>query len=303
MIEAVSEGDTKSAYPQIGYLATGEALLGVINACVPLLKPVFSKMRKSITKKDKCDNVSDDDRRNNITRSGSIPIMLHIRHEWSRSLGKYTSSDEGPWSLDIQDDNRPRNAPERSSREPKVERVMGTKVPEIYVRKAVDVEGHSMQYPTSTQGGAQLKIILVGTIIDAGSMAQVLCLIVEDFSLLTRLGHACVRALRLLKDDKATELSGPNNEAVETEDDVTIARDHSTSGVPEDHPPLFTSKPLHIATSAVFLLLTVLTLQFLGLAHASKVSKTPPRLQSPGAAHTSSPLPSPSLTATATSTP
>ena len=28
-------------------------------------------------------------------------------------------------------------------------------------------------------------------VIDAGSMAQVLCLIVEDFSLLTRLGHAC----------------------------------------------------------------------------------------------------------------
>ena len=152
MIEAVSGGDTKSAYPQVGYLATGEALLSVINACVPLLKPVFSKMRKSTTKKDKCDNVNNADRRNGITRLGSIPIMLRIRQVWSRSLGKKTSSDEEPWSLDIQDDNRPRTAPERPSREPKVNRVMGTKMLEIYVRKDVDVENQSLQYPTSAQG-------------------------------------------------------------------------------------------------------------------------------------------------------
>lgn len=43
--------------------------------------------------------------------------------------------------------------------------------------------------------------------------AGLLCLIVEEVSLLTRLGHACVNAGLLQKDDKATELLDPNHDA------------------------------------------------------------------------------------------
>ena len=50
------------------------------------------------------------------------------------------------------------------------------------------------------------------------------------------------------------------------------ARDHSAPGNSESHPPAFTSKFLYIAITAFLLLLlsTVLILQTLSLAHASK---------------------------------
>lgn len=109
-------------------------------------------------------------------------------------------------------------------------------------------------------------------VIDAGSMAQVLCLVVEEFSLLTRLGHAFVTrvyASPLKTDDEAKEPDESNHEAVEI-DAVTTARDHSVSSKHEELPPLFTSKPLYIAIVALLLLTTVLILQTLGLAHATK---------------------------------
>lgn len=74
-------------------------------------------------------------------------------------------------------------------------------------------------------------------VIDAGSMAQVLCLIVEEFSLLTRLGRACVPARLPNNGDKANELSDSDHEAIEIEA-LTAARDHSVSSNHKEHPPL-----------------------------------------------------------------
>ncbi len=140
MIVSYSSGNTKTPFPKVGVLATLEALVGIINACLPLLKPVFNKMRRSAPKKDKRNVGNKNDKKNNNTTSASIPIMLRVSHLWSKSLGKYTSSDEEPWPPKIHDDNSPINAADRNLREPKVNRITGMKVPEIYVRKDVDVE-------------------------------------------------------------------------------------------------------------------------------------------------------------------
>ena len=134
-----SSGDTKTAFPVIGELATIEALSGIINACLPVLAPVFSKIRRSAPKKVKHNDGNQTDQKNNTT-SGSIPILLRVSHLWSKSLGRYTSSDKEPWPPKTHDDYSPIDAEERNLREPKVNRITGMKVPEIYVRKDVDVE-------------------------------------------------------------------------------------------------------------------------------------------------------------------
>ncbi len=136
-------------------------------------------------------------------------------------------------------------------------------------------------------------------VIDAGSMAQV---IVEEFSLLTWLGHACGFAgLLYQNDEEISEYLNSNHEAVET-GSVATAPDHSASGSSKDHPPLLTSKPLYIGIVALLLFIIVLILQFL----VSPTLASPQALlflQFPGAALISSLLPSPSSTATATSIP
>ena len=137
---ANSSGDTKTAFPRVGFLATFEALIGIINACLPFLRPIFDKMRRSVPKKDKHNDGNKKSKKKNDTTSGSIPILLRVSHLWSKSLGKYTSSDEEPWPPKIQGDNSPIDAAERNLREPKVNRITGMKVPEIHVRKDVDVE-------------------------------------------------------------------------------------------------------------------------------------------------------------------
>ena len=138
--EMESGDNTNTLAHLIGSLATIEALLGIINACLPLLKPVLSKMRRNTPEKDKSDDGKCNEKENNNTTSGSIPILLRVSHLWSKSLGKYTSSDEEPWSPKVLVQISPKSAAVRSLRDPKVNRIIGMKVPEIYVRKSVNVE-------------------------------------------------------------------------------------------------------------------------------------------------------------------
>ena len=140
-VTEMESGDNKNTrYPTIGIFATIEALLGIINACLPLLKPVFGKMRRHSPGEDKSDDGKCNEKENNNTTSGSIPILLRVSHLWSKSLGKYTSSDEAPWPPKILVGISPKSTAARSLRDPKVDRIIGMKVPEIYVRKSVDVE-------------------------------------------------------------------------------------------------------------------------------------------------------------------
>lgn len=117
-------------------------------------------------------------------------------------------------------------------------------------------------------------------VIDAGSMAQVLFLIVEDFELLTRLRHT-VRPPQakpseepFLHDGEAgvSKSDNPDETAL-----VALRTVSPTLSTPtpssSNQPPLFTSKPLYIAFISFLLLITIFVLQFLGLHHAVNAAK------------------------------
>lgn len=131
MTATIVTNNAKAMYALIALLTSLEALLGVINACLPVLKPVFDRFRLVIPKRDNGTIKS--------FMSGSIPIMLRLSHPWDRSVGKSTLIDgdspspepsEGAWIKDT------------AAPTPKVERMIGMKVAEIYVRKDVDIESH-----------------------------------------------------------------------------------------------------------------------------------------------------------------
>ena len=139
LTQHISKGDRDPAYPVVGALASLEALLGIINACLPLLKPVFSKMLCCASKRRGDDGVNDKKRKENTT-SGSIPILLRISHAWSKSLGQFTAGDEGLSSPRAHDDSSLTDAAEISLRDPRLNGTIETKVPEIYICQDVDIE-------------------------------------------------------------------------------------------------------------------------------------------------------------------
>lgn len=72
-------------------LTSLEALLGVINACLPVLKPVYNKMRGTAPKSG-----NDGSGVNEILKSGTIPIFMRVSQMFSLTSrkGKFLSSDE-----------------------------------------------------------------------------------------------------------------------------------------------------------------------------------------------------------------
>lgn len=117
-------------------------------------------------------------------------------------------------------------------------------------------------------------------IIDAGSMAQVLFLIVEEYELLTRLRCAIMPPQArpaeepFLRDEEAGKIDDPDGIVLVAL--RTVGPTGSTSAPSRStHPPLFTSKPLYIAFISSLLLIFVFTLQFLGLHHAINAAKQP----------------------------
>lgn len=115
-------------------------------------------------------------------------------------------------------------------------------------------------------------------VIDAGSMAQILFLIVEDYSLLTRLRHAVMPPQPIpseqpfLNDEEASKSEDPNSRILIAT--RTVSPNPSTNPIP-NHPPLFTSKPLYIALASTLLLISIFILQILGLHHAIKAASQP----------------------------
>ena len=139
LTQHISKGDRDPAYPVIGALTSLEALLGIINACLPLLNPVFSKMLYCVSKR-RGDGGNNDEKRKENTTSGSIPILLRISHAWSKSLGQFTAGGEGMSSPRAHDDSSLTDAAESSLRDPRVKRTIETEVPEVYICQDVDVE-------------------------------------------------------------------------------------------------------------------------------------------------------------------
>ena len=125
----------KQAYSLFALLTSLETLMGVINACLPCLRPSLHRIGQLLS--------SHSNNKFSSALSGSIPIILRlsrplaayfekgsrVSEEGSRKTATVAlEAEEGKWMK------------EGVGRVPKVERVIGMKVAEIHVRSDVDVE-------------------------------------------------------------------------------------------------------------------------------------------------------------------
>ncbi|CAF9908254.1 MAG: hypothetical protein ALECFALPRED_004362 [Alectoria fallacina] len=149
----------QDTYALIAMLTSLEALLGVVNACLPVLKPIFNKMRGPPAPKTKTGSGS------GVTKSpksGTIRIFMRV----SQMLMTLTSSKSKPFSSDEEtltemtessawhgekkkdgktgaESGKEASVRTREISSPmtrKAERVMGIKASEIHVQREVDVE-------------------------------------------------------------------------------------------------------------------------------------------------------------------
>ena len=143
-------------YPNIALLASLEALLGITNACLPVLKPTFDRLRSSMLltslfEKSSRGRSSGPSGKTTLATSGSIPIKLRITRVWERGTGRgmYSSRTDGTGTavgseagwVEMKDgeEGEMRGREEVPSKQ---ERVLGQKVPgvKVMVRKDFDVE-------------------------------------------------------------------------------------------------------------------------------------------------------------------
>ena len=118
-------------------------------------------------------------------------------------------------------------------------------------------------------------------VIDAGSMAQVLFLIVEDYELLTRLRQAIMpppakpseEPFLNVSDEEAGKSGNPDERFFIAMRTVSPNASITAPTTSSNHPPLFTSKPLYAALTSSLLLISIFVLQFLGLHHAVNAAR------------------------------
>ncbi len=145
----ISLSNAQEAYAVIAMLTSLEALLGVITACLPVLKPIFNKMRGTAPKSDSGVN--------EILKSGTIPIFMRMSQIFTlvSRRDKDLSSDEETLTETSRSDDEKINhkssvengkgvsATTKEISSPvteKAARLMGIKTQEIYVRRDVEVE-------------------------------------------------------------------------------------------------------------------------------------------------------------------
>lgn len=139
---SISNGRSAQAQAEfalIALLTSLEALLGIIVACLPFLKPIVAKY--STKRSTSCKGMTE------TTKSGSIPIMMRISHMLNVSSKKHTpsksdSSMDSSWTgwYNTQVEGK---GEERGEQAPKAERVQGSKFVQIQVRRDVDVDVES----------------------------------------------------------------------------------------------------------------------------------------------------------------
>ncbi|KAF6232414.1 hypothetical protein HO173_009519 [Letharia columbiana] len=146
----IAVSNAQEAYAVIAMLTSLEALLGVINACLPVLKPIFNKMRGTAPKRGDRSGVSE------ILKSGTIPIFIRVSQMWTLTSrrGKTSSSDAtltetSGW---YGEKGNGKSGPEGgkgasvTTKEisppitQKADRVLGITTQAIHVRRDVDVE-------------------------------------------------------------------------------------------------------------------------------------------------------------------
>ena len=125
-----------NAYGVISLLTCLEAILGVITACLPVLKPVFNKVRSSLKKLNGWENTS------TSLKSDSIPISMRVSHMLECKTRKRSGKEEVDSMISMEDLRRSESRPRFTS---KAEKVVGVKVLEIHVQSDVHVDNASTQ--------------------------------------------------------------------------------------------------------------------------------------------------------------
>jgi len=119
----------QKAYSLIALLASMETLLGIISACLPMMRPIAKKL---------CDIFQKRGASTVTNTSGSIPILMRIshmvnlsstKHGWNKYASSLESSELSEKEYGV-----------RASPEFKADRVLGIRAAEIHVRKDVDIE-------------------------------------------------------------------------------------------------------------------------------------------------------------------
>ena len=126
-----SAGHTLGRFKIIPFLMCLEAILGVTTACLPVLKPVFSKFRKSI---NKLSGRKDTDK---SLMFGSIPIVMRVSQMWQSRSRKRTGREKLDSMASIEDCRRLQT---KFKSTPKAERLVGMKLSEIHVQRNIHVE-------------------------------------------------------------------------------------------------------------------------------------------------------------------
>lgn len=108
-----------------------EPTLGVITACLPVLKPIFVKLRDSM-------KIFNGKKGTSISwNSGSIPIFMRISHLWASMSGHSSGRGEMDSIIPMEDSKRSENGGQSTA---KVEKVLGMKVCDVHVRRDIHVE-------------------------------------------------------------------------------------------------------------------------------------------------------------------
>lgn len=128
---------TQKTFATIALTASLESLLGTINACLPIMRPVIKKLRNVLPQLRQGTPKS--------ATSGTIPIMMRMSQLFSilstkqRRSSKSTRSAELLWSEEQSESKQER------SLVPRVDGTLETSISRITVHKNVDVETASCE--------------------------------------------------------------------------------------------------------------------------------------------------------------
>ena len=111
-----------------------EAILGVLNACLLVLKPVFSKVQDSLK------TISGRKGTGLSSRSGSIPIFLRVSHMWQSRSGRRYGTEGLDSIISMEDQRRSESGTQPIS---KAQILVGMKAFDIHVQREFHVESAS----------------------------------------------------------------------------------------------------------------------------------------------------------------
>ena len=134
VVDQISGGDENTSTNN--FLIGLEIVLGVLNACLPVLKPTLHKARdwiKSFSRSDKTSSSS---------ILSKIPVVIHVSQKWNSRSQRRGGREEIDSVFEMEGYGANQNAI-RTTYGPG--RVVGMKDTEIRVQKDVDVERGSVQ--------------------------------------------------------------------------------------------------------------------------------------------------------------